>query len=374
MKREKLRDARNIAIGTVIAVAMLAAPTLLLLGWYGWLNPAPDPIPNADFGLVEAVYRQTSAVEITDCTGDTDIMSIDYVLPNYPDGVYKEYVRTDDYGWWLSDSNESNALTLHLRATVHVDSRFALTTRHYRAGKLLSDESALDLENDEGCIEKLVDGEWVRVGGFILEREIYRDEDMEKLEFKTLHYGVNSFVIRFPLHEPGTYRLTYNFRTITGGVHTRPTTGAEQYTVSHTLTIPEPSGKKFDLIAPDISRTTNGRVRVAALCRSNDDRIPYQNLENTRLEKLVDGEWVDASGALTLLADSNSDYGYFSPVGYDTTHPFTGEEVGNLFCGVAEFKYESRTTRYRLTLEFAAGQKKSDTRYALQFELDISFS
>ncbi len=178
--------------------------------------------------------------------------------------------------------------------------------------------------------------------------------------------GEHTVRVRFPVSEPGRYRLTLRFGEDSG----------EECTASGTVVIPEASERDFDLISVDLTpysgtdAESEGHVRAAAICRSNVGSLPYQDLQNVRLERLSGGTWVDASSAVKYLVDMTQSNPYVSPVAYNVTDPATGKTADDIFCGVAEFA-AAPDTRYRLTLEFCENADGSGERYVLRFEIYV---
>ena len=299
------------------------------------------PEPNADFGMVARSYLPSPYDElpIEDCTGDTDVVYIDAWYPNQSDDVYRNYIER----WGEKDNPNYDALTLHLRLNIA-----------------------------KGYTVELMS---VSVDG--TETECSADLDPRLRE--------HIIPVAFPLHRPGAHSITYNFRNADDG---------SLYTITHTLTIPEPSGSKFDLLSPDIEVLYhrediehNGAtilnygdsyaatLRIAAVCRSNDGTMPYQDLLATRLEKSVDGRWVDAPprpggySAVTALTDDEAENSFISPAGYYVDDPITGEAVTNVFCGTAGVYLDDAGAMYRLTMEFCENPDGSGERWVLTFNI-----
>ena len=296
------------------------------------------PEPNADFGMVSTRSYLPSpydAVAIEDCKGDTNFVIIDEWYPNYSDDVYGNYKK-----WGVDEKENPNedALTLHVHASM-ADLNFAFTSL-------------------------LVDG--VEVIDNISSDDILVFPD-----------GI-MIAIPFPLHASGTHNLVYTFHGLLDG---------STHTVSHTLTIPEPTESKFDFLSPDITEGSTRIIplgedatifRIAALCRTNDGTQPYQDLLATRLEKNVNGHWVDAPAvpggysAVTALSDEDAENPFYSPAGYYVPDPLTGELVTNIFCGTSEIYLDDVNSVYRLTMEFCENPDGSGERWTLTFNLAAS--
>lgn len=377
----KKQNIRNTVIGAVIAVAMLAAVTLFTLWRLGIFDRTPAPVPNAAFGGVMSRYRPNDAVVIGDCIGDTDVVSIDCILPNESDRIYDEYVakQSGNDGSHFSPvrrswKTTSDGLTLHLLATVHIDEQLVQTSLSSLPGSFTERQKN---PYHTGKVEKLVNGEWLMLRPLEV-KHVYSDAIYVEVHDMPIYgIGSNHIVLPFPIHEPGEYRITYNFRTIAHELNSSSyTLGDEVYTVTQMLTIPEPSGNKFDVVAVDLDHS-DGTAQVAALIRSNDGTIPLQNLRRTRLERQENGEWVDVSDTLVELYEIQNNmihaYSYtdYSDVAYEPNHPFSNRTEHDLFCGIAAFD-GAVAGEYRLTLEFADSQMPDAARYALQLELELS--
>ncbi len=178
--------------------------------------------------------------------------------------------------------------------------------------------------------------------------------------------GEHTVHVRFPVSEPGRYRLTLRFGDYSG----------EECAASGTVVIPEASERDFDLVSVDLTPYSGtdaesaGHIRAAAICRSNVGSLPYQDLQNVRLERLSGETWVDASSAVKYLVDMTQSNPYVSPVAYRVTDPATWKAADDIFCGIAEFA-AAPDTRYRLTLEFCENADGSGERYVLRFEIYV---
>ncbi len=324
---------------------------------------------NADFGLV-GVYSPADAVEITDCTGDTDALLATEILPTVSDGVYSDYMK-GAYG----EQNPADGLTLHVRLAAVGDDTVLLTSS-------VGDDTPFP-DEPFGYIERLgEDGGWAKLGAieYIYSNALtYLSSVVSEPTALKLSSGLAVEVgIRFPLHEPGTYRITYYYRAAEYDGGYMGWTYSEPRSISHTVTVPEASGRKFDLISADIGAheiTDDGSfvLYIGALCRSNDGAVPYQDLLATRLEVYSAGRWApapsDGYSAVTGLRDEESENPFYSPSAYYTEDPFTGEDVTNVICGTAEVTLSDPSARYRLTMEFCENPDGSGERWILTLYL-----
>ncbi len=320
---------------------------------------------NTDFGLV-GVCSPADTVEITDCTGDTDALVATEILPNVSDGVYSDYIQSP-----YVEQDSANGLTLHVRLASVGDDSVLLTST-------VGDDVPFP-DEPFGYIERLgEDGGWTKLSPieYIYSNALtYLSSVVAEPTALRLTSGLAVEVgIRFPLHEPGTYRITYYYRVAEYNGGYMGWTYSEPRSISHTVTVPEPSGKKFDLISADIGAheiTDDGSVvlRIGALCRTNDGTLPYQDLLATRLEIYSSGRWApapsDGYSAVTGLRDEESENPFYSPAAYYTEDPFTGEDVTNVICGTAEVRLADPSARYRLTMEFCENPDGSGERWIL---------
>lgn len=353
---------------------ILAFAAVFSLAACGGGRDASEFEPNLHFGMVEEVYTPDVVLPVSDLSGDTDVFSVDEYRPYESDSVYEDYER------FTSPSDTADALTLHFGITNHLGRRLALTSRRYEQGMLIPDEKS-DGKPSVGIVEKRGEnGEWTTAAP--LKPEI-GEHVIENPSIRIVPADAASATLAFPLHEPGEYRFTYYLRKFSyDGLSY--STGEELYTVSHTYTVPEPTDSKFDLILPDFYLPFGGSqsgtrqdVRLAVLIRSNDGTIPYQDLSATRLEHFSGGEWTEVrddrrTPVVTRQYDTEAENPDISSAKYVTVHPFTGEEVENLFCGTAEFYIPDTRLRYRLTIEFVENADGSGERYPLQLDLDFS--
>ncbi len=272
--------------------ALAVALTIIIFAGIAacFLRPVPAP-NNPDFGNVPEVCRPYNWVEITDCTGDTDLVR---ATEYYIDGIEGVTVRFD------------SAIDL------------LFTTNHYVNGKLI-DRSGKQVNYGE--VEKLVDGEWVFQGDikpyFIMIGGPYMQGSPPVPEIYVPftndlgdgQRGVFERQVTLYDFDPGaTYRMTYYYKPyeleapvdlFDIAEHGTP---EELYSISHTVTIPEATGKRFDVVNPGIrehSPRSDGirGFSIEPVIRVNDGEPPYTHYAETTFEKLVNGKWVKSIGS-----------------------------------------------------------------------------
>ena len=280
-----------------------------------------------EFGLVPEIACSVDSpkeIPVTDCTGDTDMVRVLSYSLDSPRYIYNHYSKepAEDTPPSILD-NGYFGMNLRLRLTAaeaHVP--LSVTTEKRES-----------------------DGSW----SFI-----------EEHTYTTLPNDEFFFLIYFPIHEPGTYRFTY-----TSAVN-------PSRTMSHTITIPEETDRRFDFVSLDRFTT-----HVAVMLRANYGELPYQDLQATKLEKKVSGSWVDVSSVrrpdgsdtVKILVDMSQSNPYISPTAYSVEHPFTHKPVDNVFCGTADVYLDDEDAEYRLTLIFCEKENGSGERWALTIPL-----
>lgn len=210
--------------------------------------------------------------------------------------------------------------------------------------------------DDEGYIEKLVDGEWQYLcetgtggaqtleGGSPNYFSLVWDESMHSKYHQWYRVRAHD-----AMREPGEYRFTLNFRQIEGQ---RELVG-DVITVSFTCTVPEPTDKRFDIY------TMSDKHRPWIAVRSNRGKpAPYLIADSIRLTDLDTGEeqdsellkwqiyeyfsWFDGE----LCASENKKFRVYSLGSYWRTYP-----------------HPALDGRYELYAEFADRPDGSGTHY-----------
>lgn len=273
-------------LALVLTIAILAAVAVC------FLRPAD---PNPDFGNVPEVCREEQWIPITDCVGDTDKL------------VATEYSISTMGGVYVRLSSNADVM---------------LTTHHYENGELV-DRSGTQV--DYGIVEKLVDGEWVSLGDikqYVVMTALVRMEREPSINAEVVRpcecmkyaYGRQ---VATPDSEPGAkYRITHYFKAMEGMPHTEPScesytedsaesyatylkelvtrgTPKELYSITHTVSIPAASSKRFDLVDAGL-RGNSSFGYIKPCIRVNYGDAPYIDLTQLKYEKREDGRWVDA--------------------------------------------------------------------------------
>lgn len=255
---------RSLAIVlTVIILAVIAVC---------FLRPADE---NTDFGNVPKVAGYGCLEKIRDCTGDTDLLTIDAI----------DWSRSTD-GAIAVRTTPSGVLSLTSQP---------LDSRGYATGD--GDERGL-----RGYAEKKVDGKWEYVGEtdiwFVahVSYSIWDWEPTPDAFFVYIHNGIREMMewvyreirVFLPEYEPGaTYRITYFFRTeIANGW------SDELHSVSYTVTLPPQNDKRFDFVSLGWG-SSDGR-RIAPEIRVNYGEAPYLLLDACKIEQKENGRWVES--------------------------------------------------------------------------------
>ncbi len=234
-----------------------------------FLRPVPAP-NNPDFGNVPRVCKPVDLQRVRDCEGDTDLLKIDAI------------------NWATSRQG-----VIKLNTTPAA--RLSMTSAQLHGNKLVYDRG-------DGLCEKLVNGEWVDVGELLVDwarpvlrmyddlsgrQGCYLDPSVEDSEI------YRSIAATMPEYEPGaTYRLTYYFREMLSWDRYSD----QLYSVSHTVKIPAPSDKRFDLITPglEVYGDGSGIGRIVPVIRVNWGEAPYVQQHLCTVEKRQGSSWVQA--------------------------------------------------------------------------------
>lgn len=316
-------------------LAWCAAVLMVALVSTAFLRPAD---PNPDFGNVERLYTLEGSVKITDCEGDTDI------------------IRATSYS--LSSARNFCNVTVWFE----VDRTLARTSVHYRDGVRVGHGEA----ERAGMIERLIDGEWVEVDSF--SSGLYGAQ----LSMGSPGYGLISedypsvgfnLVGMFP--EPGLYRITHYFREdISRELHDYET-GTELYTVTHTVEVPEPSGKPFDIYGVMLWNYAphSDNYRQVAIHFNFGEKDVYMDRARMTLEKRVGLRWVEVEDV------SEDEPSVWSRAAEDDP----ADRRYHAYHMACIFPYiDDSAAVYRLTLEFVENEDGSGERYTLT--LDLKFS
>lgn len=353
-------------LGTVALFAAIAAFVAVIA--YIRLDK-PDASANEHFGLVDACYSPDDTLPITDLAGDTDVVSIDAVV-----------LRADATMSAVFDGSVQDTPALNVSFSAAEGRMLSFGAKHVHHGTRIGSYVP---EYRYGFVEKLIGGEWQTVGGVSLD---HYDNTEPKLlgaeRSSTLQFA-------FPIHDAGKYRITYYFRDFSLDRDALNvlyySTGEELYSVSHTVTVPEPSDKPFDLIAAGIDasgRPHETNVMTARLLfRSNSGAIPYLDTARVHLETTNGDRWVDAptpkevnraafaGGGVGWVSSNNTSAN--EDLTYEFRHPFFDRYEKNCFAVTAHV-FGDPSAQYRLILEFNEGEHRSGETYVLTLYLNFS--
>ena len=317
---------------TILIFAALAVAEVLVLR-------ARDP--NPEFGMVRDVYTFTRPETlITDCEGDVDILRAESIVWD------RMQFKDDTAGVRLTASKE-----------------IAFTSVLYKDGEAVGDEESYPKSH----VDRLEDGEWVE----------YNDElaveYMSLLMFGEPPYigmGAREMVwdlFGIPVSVPGTYRCTLYFRESETMEYYHYTTGDELYHITFTLTVPEATEKRFDVISTCLLYDPSNVAAMDFVLRSNDGTGICLDSAKGTLEMLKDGEWQDVSDCVYRYEET-------------AFNRYIGDlwTSGNkYFCQVL-FEREARETMeteypYRLTLEFCENDDGTGERFFLTVNLQFTY-
>ena len=316
------------------------------------------PEPNDDFGLTDYNSYSLYSYYVTpvyNCEGDADLISVAAVHPGTSDGVYEHIMEHPE------DEHAANGLTLGFGIHVADDHVFALTSEQYTKASL----TKTDITYKCGGVERLDEnGVWAPVGDLFSIKK-------PSVPFMRVYPGDSTMWVKFPIHEPGIYRISIPFREYTArGMEF--STGEKLHSVSFTLTVPDSTYKKYDLVSVDLGVPHYHEVSIAAVCRSNDGTIPYQDLSSIILEEYRLGKWErQSTNAVKNYYDYRVDKAWMVPAAYSVEQPFSDEKTSNLFVGTARVVIGHRNARYRITMEFCENSDGSGRRSVLRFDFYI---
>lgn len=314
-------------------VLLLSAGLFLGIEYYDRENP--------DFGNVGRSIGAENMQSITDCEGDTGLLSIDAVD-------------------WANSFPGSIAVKL-------------TPTEVLCFGQLRADGTY----DPSGYAEKLVGGEWTPVGDIdvtwpqtvvSLEGELigcYVDPDNPNPD---IYQGLR---VNLPEYELGAeYRITYLFRRVPDRK-----LSDELYSVTHTVTIPPRSTKRFDLAGTELLIPDEDSEWVclrSLIIRVNSGSVPYLASGGIRLER-----WTGLRWAVVRREDGSApvymaDLGEVQPLkeyrGYD----------GRYYDGYYEvplswsFDLGHSSGEYRLTIPFCENEDGTGETYTLCLHLNLA--
>ena len=299
---------------------------------------------NPDFGLVKERYTMAedsreaqwmTQIPVRDCTGDTDILKVDYISQYGPQGEIKV---------WFTATRD-----------------VALTAKQYENGALV--------DANVGCysvIEHWENGEWVEYKGLDCTFVIAGVGGINYRKYAVITPEQERGIpFCLELGKPGKYRLTYYFRDSIDPHDNTYTTGEELYSISHTFTLPEASNKPFDLITLYLSDSYDGTFWVNGYIRANGDKPIYWDRCAGSIEKLVDGEWVESISEYSVYnhsPDSVSKNIHYIGLHFDRDYIFFQKNVA----------VSDPNGEYRVKVEFVSDRNEPQEHYTLTLPIDFS--
>lgn len=290
---------------------------------------------NPDFGNVPKVAGYGCFEEITDCTGDTDLLTIDAIDWSRSTGG-SIAVRTTPSGV-LSFCSQPLDSTGH--ATGDADKR---GLRGYAEKKVVNSweyVGEVSIVTYYSAFGAVPDAGAVALGQF---------DDWVSRELN----------LHLPEYEPGTtYRITYFFRN-----ETESGWSDELHTVSHTVSLPKRTNKRFDFISLGWSESAGSSIYPEI--RVNYGDAPYFLISESYQEYRKNGRWEQEelfAGASQHLGDG--------PTVELMSYRLPPNHY-NLWCRRVFPDSEHPPTDYRLTLVFCDNADGSGERYTLTLYLN----
>lgn len=225
-----------------------------------------------DFGGMPEIAGYGYLEEITDCTGDTDLLTLDEI----------DWSRSTD-GWIVIRTTPSQHVFMTSKVVWEGGESYG--TAH-RRGLM-------------GYAEKKVGGRWKSVG----EIYVYLANNAGPMQSSGNNSarrwcsispedprGFKDIRVELPEYEYGaTYRITYFF--LKGDEDGYPYGGINS--IRHTVTLPQKTNKRLDFVSlgwEDTHSTT-----VYPEIRVNHGEAPYLSLYDCTLEHKQDGQWVKST-------------------------------------------------------------------------------
>ena len=289
-----------------------------------------------DFAHSDKTFSTAERIPISDCSGDTDFIEATSYYFNTWNGEPQLGVCF---------SGEHNA---------------AVTVKVFENGTQTSPGVWSD---DAVTMERLEDGEWVDLKNI-------RPYELATVggvpDYLVLPSGESRLLLPFPIHEPGTYRLTYKMRESISAKGSAYTTGDTLYSISHTVTVPEATDSKFDIVSADYIDQAGVYVAI----RPNiDGATLYLDRALGTIEKKTDRGGYDD---LTYMSTSDTKLSLLSLDDanrfYDTSSEPRKYGYDDLFM-FRQFLTLEDAGEYRLTLFFTQNPDGSGEQYTLQLKL-----
>ena len=317
-----------------------------------FLRPADE---NVDFGNVPSIAGYGCFEPITDCVGDTDLLTIDAI----------DWSRSTDGSLLLNVTPQKTHLYMSSWVmNIHGESH-----------------GSADERGVTGFAEKKVGGKWAYVG----EVEVYDSSNVMqssdsggKKGFGCSIYADNKsfqeMFARLPEYDYGaTYRLTYFFLEM--GEDGRPYD--EVHSVTHTVTLPKKTNKRLDFVSLGWDGPRNASIYPEI--RVNYGEVPYVLINECTLEHKQGFRWGEP------MRNGESAF-YISPYLGDVLRLSQCEnlenhyQVSGILGGRSYFSLylsnldgtdpENPPTNYRLTLVFCSNPDGSGERYTLTLYLN----
>lgn len=305
-----------------------------------------------DFGNVPTVAGYGCFEKITDCTGDTDLLTIDAI----------DWSRSIDGSLLLNVTPQKTHLYMSSWImNIHGESH-----------------GSADERGITGFAEKKVGGKWVYIG----EVEVYDNSIVMQSNgsggrkgFGCSIYADNrsfqEMFARLPEYDYGaTYRLTYFFLEIGENGHPYD----EVHSVTHTVTLPKKSNKRLDFVSLGWDGPRN--TSIYPEIRVNYGEAPYLLINECTFEHRQGLRWVES------MRHGESAF-YISPYLGDVLRLSPCENLENHYQVSGGYGYfdlrfsnidgtdpEHPPTDYRLTLVFCDNADGSGERYTLTLYLN----
>lgn len=313
-----------------------------------FLRPADE---NSDFGNVPRVAGYGCFEKVRDCTGDTDLLTIDAI----------DWSRSTDGSLLLNVTPQKTHLYMSSWVmNIHGESH-----------------GSADERGITGFAEKKVGGKWAYVG----EVEVYDNSIVMQSSgsggrkgFGCSIYADNKshqeMFARLPEYDYGaTYRLTYFFLEVS---HGHPSD--EVHSVTHTVTLPKKTNKRLDFVSLGWDGPRN--TSIYPEIRVNYGEAPYLLINECTLEHKQGFRWVKS------MRNGESAF-YISPYLGDVLRLKPCENLENHYQVSGGYGYfdlrfsnldgtdpENPPTDYRLTLVFCDNADGSGERYKLTLYLN----
>lgn len=339
-------------------IFLLCVLLLASIAFY-FLRPAD---PNPDFGYADRVFSTAYRTPASDCTGDTDLLCVEYILPDYAHFGCSR-------GYEIRFSSERDDLVF--------------SYPRYVDGKQVSKDG---MPAGMGLVERFEDSEWVEAGRFAYANMYHTGSApfgrLMKMADGSYSAAMMDVVDGFDVFStPGLYRFTHYFRKCISDDSAHFETGERLYSVSHTLEIPGPTEKPFDVLQvmlhsqAHMEYEQNRKPYVWVHIRLNSGSL-YFDTACAELEVKDGLSWVEVTSpngdtsAVHLASEDLPAHQRY--IGADTdawnSPAKRGEPV--TISEMFDFNvYADPSADYRLTLHFAENEDGSGEQYTLTLNL-----